>query len=57
MDNKEKTLREFAKSKDLVAYYYKKSGLWGIKDIQTGKMVAMNLTLGEAFSFINAYPW
>lgn len=62
MDEKEreKALREYAKSKDLSVRYYNATNLWSVVDLQKGnhgKMVAQGLTFEEAYDFVDKYPW
>lgn len=53
----ERRLRDYAHSKDLSPRYYKATGRWNVRDKQTGKDVAKNLSFAEAYDFVDKYDW
>ena len=55
--DEEAQLRGYAKSKDLSVRLSKSTGLQSIRDLQAKKQVIKNLSLEEAYDFVDKYPW
>lgn len=55
--DEEKQLRGYAKGKELSPRLSKSTGLWSIRDLQTQKQIAKDLSLEEAYDFVDKYPW